>query len=81
LLGREGLVLNVYVERAWRRRGVARRLMQEIFAWASEAGIVRIVLHASADGRALYEALGFVDTNEMRYTGRLAPHGPVLGVV
>jgi len=32
---------------------------------------VRLVLHASTEGRALYEQLGFVATNEMRYEGDL----------
>lgn len=71
LLGPEGLVLNVYVEPQWRRRGLARRLMTEILGWAASAGVVRLVLHASADGRPLYEALGFVPSNEMRYGGTL----------
>jgi GNAT superfamily N-acetyltransferase len=71
LIGREGLVLNVYVEKAWRRRGVAREMMDEVLRWAGTAGIVRLVLHASAEGRALYETMGFVPTNEMRYTGAL----------
>lgn len=73
LLGREGLVVNVYVERPWRRRGLARRLMNEVLRWAASAGIARLVLHASAEGRTLYETMGFVPTNEMRYTGSLAP--------
>jgi hypothetical protein len=30
------------------------------------AEVRRIVLHASDDGRRLYERLGFVPTNEMR---------------
>jgi hypothetical protein len=34
--------------------------------------VARLVLHASDDGRALYESLGFVATNEMRYAGALA---------
>ena len=80
LLGREGLVLNVYVAPAWRRRGVARRLMEVILDWAPQAGIVRLTLHASDAGRALYEQLGFVATNEMRYRGDLAASGPVLGL-
>lgn len=75
LLGREGLILNVYVERSWRRRGVARRLMTEILSWARTNGVVRLVLHASEEGRPLYEALGFAATNEMRFTGPLAPSG------
>jgi GNAT superfamily N-acetyltransferase len=33
LIGREGIVLNVYVERDYRRRGVARRLMEAIISW------------------------------------------------
>ena len=31
-----------------------------------ERGVKRVVLHASDAGRALYERLGFVATNEMR---------------
>lgn len=69
LVGREALVVNVYTDAAWRRRGVARRLMEAILAWAPTAGVVNVVLHASDDGRPLYESLGFVPTNEMRYLG------------
>jgi GNAT superfamily N-acetyltransferase len=79
LLGREALVLNVYTEPPWRRRGVARRLMREIIGWAATAGVVRLVLHASTEGRPLYESLGFTATNEMRYSGALATSGPVVG--
>jgi len=31
----------------------------------------RLVLHASAEGRGLYERLGFIATNEMRFAGEL----------
>lgn len=79
LLGREGLILNVYVDPAWRRRGLARRLMQEILIWAAGAGVARLVLHASTEGRPLYESLGFVASNEMRYAGAPATIGPVTG--
>jgi GNAT superfamily N-acetyltransferase len=68
LIGREGIVLNVYVEREYRRRGVARRLMETILSWATGTDIVRLVLHASDEGRPLYESMGFEPTNEMRYT-------------
>lgn len=71
-LGPEAIVLNVFTERAWRRRGVARRLMEEIIAWAKAHGVARLVLHASPEGRPLYERLGFEPTNEMHYTGALA---------
>jgi len=65
-LGPEAIVLNVYVEREWRRRGVAEALMRTLLDHLATRGVRRIVLHASPDGRGLYERLGFVPTNEMR---------------
>jgi ribosomal protein S18 acetylase RimI-like enzyme len=69
-LGPEAIVLNVYVDPEWRRRGVGEALMRAILAALDARGIRRIVLHASADGRRLYERLGFVATNEMRFGAR-----------
>jgi ribosomal protein S18 acetylase RimI-like enzyme len=66
-LGPEAIILNVYVEPAWRRRGVGDRLMQSVLTTLAERKVRRIVLHASDDGRRLYERLGFVATNEMRF--------------
>jgi len=65
-LGPEAIVLNVYVEPAWRRRGVAETLMRVVLDALAARGIRRIVLHASDEGRRLYERIGFVPTNEMR---------------
>ncbi|HWA58262.1 MAG TPA: GNAT family N-acetyltransferase [Gemmatimonadales bacterium] len=79
LLGREGLVLNVYTVKAWRSRGVARLMMETVIAWARTEGIVRLVLGASPEGRPLYEKLGFIPTREMSYTGALAPAGSWTG--
>lgn len=64
------LVVNVYTEPAWRGRGVARALMQRLMDWAQAEGYDRVVLHASDAGRGLYEGLGFVATNEMRWNPR-----------
>jgi GNAT superfamily N-acetyltransferase len=64
--GRQGLIMNVYVEPAWRRKGLARMLMQEVMAYSTTVGVESLVLHASNEGRALYEQLGFKATNEMR---------------
>ena len=69
--GRQAIVLNVYTEPAWRHRGAAELLMRRVMAWAGEAGMHTLVLHASDAGRPLYERLGFAATNEMRFTGRL----------
>lgn len=61
---REALVVNVYVEPAYRRLGLARRLMEAILAWSREQRIERVSLHASVMGQPLYEALGFTRSNE-----------------
>ena len=67
--GRHAIVLNVYTEPEWRRRGLGERLMQEVLAWARRERLDRLVLHASTAGRSLYQRLGFVASNEMRYPG------------
>ena len=42
-------------------------LMQHVIDWARSGTIETLVLHASDEGRPLYEKLGFVQTSEMRY--------------
>ena len=69
-LGPEAIVLNVYVEPPWRRRGVAGALMRALLGALAARGVRRVVLHASAEGRRLYERLGFLPTNEMRLAPR-----------
>jgi GNAT superfamily N-acetyltransferase len=66
-MGPQGLIVNVFTERPWRRRGLGDRLMREL--WARANGVVSLVLHASAEGRPLYERLGFEQSNEMKYVG------------
>jgi GNAT superfamily N-acetyltransferase len=63
---RRGNILNVYTEQAFRRQGIARELMNVSLEWCRANGIRAIILHASDDGRKLYEQLGFRPTNEMR---------------
>jgi GNAT superfamily N-acetyltransferase len=67
--GTEAYVLNVYTEPAHRRHGLARALMHVMLEWAAARGIARITLHASDEGRPLYESLGFAATNEMCRNG------------
>jgi GNAT superfamily N-acetyltransferase len=68
LSGRQALIVNVFVERIARRRGLARSLMRHVLAWTRDEGITSVVLHASDEGRRLYEDLGFVATNELQYS-------------
>src|SRR6202158_2900071 len=60
------VILNVYTEPEFRRQGIARQIMQTILVWAKERGLRAVNLHASDEGRLLYEQLGFEPTNEMR---------------
>lgn len=59
-------VAGVYVDPAYRGNGYAREMVQEAISWARAAGVRKIVLHANAASRSLYERLGFVDSGEMR---------------
>ena len=60
------VILNVYTETEFRRQGVARQVMQVILDWIRSRGLRGVNLHASDEGRTLYEKLGFQPTNEMR---------------
>jgi GNAT superfamily N-acetyltransferase len=78
--GRQGLVMNVFTERPWRRRGAAELLMRHVLTWAADNCLDTLVLHASDEGRAIYERLGFVATNEMRFAGKLRTAAPANSV-
>ncbi|HEV2966428.1 MAG TPA: GNAT family N-acetyltransferase, partial [Chthoniobacterales bacterium] len=67
--GRQASIQNVYTEPQWRRRGLAALLIKRIIEWTRAQGIESVVLHASKEGRALYERLGFIATTEMRFRG------------
>ena len=60
-------ILSMYTVPEFRGRGVARRLVREMIRWARRRGYRRITLHASKQGGPVYRAVGFVETNEMRY--------------
>jgi GNAT superfamily N-acetyltransferase len=59
MTSRLAFVYNVYTERAHRRHGLARLIMEAIHDWCREAGILSVALNASPDGRPLYEAMGY----------------------
>jgi ribosomal protein S18 acetylase RimI-like enzyme len=63
---RRATILNVYTYPEFRRRGIARHLMCTMIEWCRSHGLAMVYLHASNDGRALYESLGFEPTAEMR---------------
>jgi GNAT superfamily N-acetyltransferase len=64
--GTRGNILNVYTAVEFRRRGLAGELMKAAMQWCRSNGVDTVVLHASPEGRRLYESMGFAGTNEMR---------------
>ncbi len=54
-----GYVTNVYTVPAFRRRGLARRLMERLREVAAEHGATELLLETSAEAAPLYERLGF----------------------
>ena len=60
-----GNIVNVYVQPAYRRRGLAGALTEMALAWCHQNRMRMTILHASDAGRPIYAALGFKPTNEM----------------
>ena len=63
---RRAWIHSLYIEPAFRRRGIARQLTARIMAWCRARGFQWIYLHSSEQGRPLYESLGFESSSEMR---------------
>jgi GNAT superfamily N-acetyltransferase len=63
---RRGNIISVYTEAAHRRQGLARLLLNTAPDWCRANRVDVIILHASKEGRHLYESVGFEPTNEMR---------------
>ena len=63
---RRATIFNVFVEPRYRRRGLARRMMNVMIDWCRERGFPVVNLHSSIAGRPLYESMGFKPTSEMR---------------
>jgi ribosomal protein S18 acetylase RimI-like enzyme len=66
-LGWIGMVLT---SSAYRRQGLARKLIEDAIASAERCGIHTLKLDATEEGRTLYESLGFVVENQIERWGR-----------
>lgn len=58
--------MSMWTEPSHRRRGLGNRVMDAILQWCRTRRVRRLTLHASPEGRPLYERFGFRPTNEMR---------------
>jgi ribosomal protein S18 acetylase RimI-like enzyme len=65
---KRGYVLNVFVEPAYRNRGLARELMQLADEEFIRRGVSYAVLHATEKGKPLYQGLDWSGTTEMAKT-------------
>lgn len=59
-------IMNVYTFPEYRGRGLASSLMRAALDACRQRGVRRITLHASDQGRPIYEGFGFSATNEMK---------------
>ena len=66
LARQRGYILNVYTHPDHRRKGLARELTRIAVDWCASHGIDFVFLHASPQGRLVYEGLGFQPGSEMR---------------
>jgi ribosomal protein S18 acetylase RimI-like enzyme len=64
---KRGYLLNLYVEPEHRRKKLASQLIELALAETRKQKIRVVALHATDEGRPLYESNGFRETNEMFY--------------
>lgn len=62
--GRRAHLMNVYTRAGYRRRGIARKLVQMLIDDAIRKGATEISLDATESGRPLYVSLGFRESDE-----------------
>jgi GNAT superfamily N-acetyltransferase len=63
---RRAYILNVYTAPEHRRKGIAKKLMNAVLDHCRAEGFITVWLHASKQGKPLYESMGFAQTNEMK---------------
>lgn len=62
--GKRAHLMNVYTEESYRRRGIARQLVNMLIGDARAHGATEISLDATESGRPLYESVGFKASEE-----------------
>jgi len=63
LTGLEAYVMSIYTVPEWRGIGVATAIMKELLAFARQASVKRVWLHAEPEAKQVYERAGFVCKN------------------
>lgn len=58
--GRVAYITNMYTRDAFRKQGIASHLVERLISEAQNLGHTSVRLHASRDGKSIYERAGFV---------------------
>lgn len=62
--GKRAHLMNVHVEKEFRRKGIARKMIEFLVNEAKERGVTEISLDATDDGRKCYKTMGWHANNE-----------------
>lgn len=62
--GRVAYIMNIYTLPEWRKKGIGKQVFHHILEAAKERNYKRVILHATEDGRPVYEKFGFLATND-----------------
>jgi len=62
--GKRAHLMNVFVKQEYRRKGIAKQLIQMLLDEAKMYGVTEVTLDATETGRYLYQKLGFEDNHE-----------------
>lgn len=60
-----GYLMNIYIRKEYRDMGLAHRIVEKLIDASLEHGCDKIYLETTADGRPVYESLGFSDMPDM----------------
>lgn len=63
--GRCAYLMNIYVRRSYRKRGVGRAIVMWLVAEAEQLGCGKVYLETTDAGRRLYEGCGFKEMDGM----------------
>ncbi|MFW9828369.1 MAG: GNAT family N-acetyltransferase [Candidatus Thorarchaeota archaeon] len=63
ITGKFAYIMNMYTEPEWRKKGIGGKLLEKLIEETKNREINSIVLHATQEGRSLYERYGFVEND------------------
>jgi GNAT superfamily N-acetyltransferase len=68
LSGKEAYLMGMYTAVDWRRKGLGRRMLRKILAFAKARRVGRVWLHSEPGAISLYDRVGFRSNDSYRET-------------